>query len=791
MAVENKKESGTIIIIKKKRDEETKTPETQKQTTAEQEEIKRKPDFKRKSIEHPKAYKTYQQDRTDQQKEIQRPTKFDRKPSFRERYEELRKTEKREEIKKEEEKKEEEIRIKEEEKRIVEETEKKVDVEKKLEQTESTLPEQVKESEEKKEQEGSSEGVKFGDVEIFSGREDIIPFRAKRFFSYKKKKKKKFQKAEEYEEEVKKEEKTEPKKIKISGIIRVADLSKITGIKSSEIIKKLLEIGKEVTINHFITSEEAELVCLDYGIEVEREEFDETKFFDTSTDSEDSLKKRPPVVVVMGHVDHGKTTLLDSIRKTNIAETEFGGITQSIGAYTVEINQQTITFIDTPGHEAFTEMRTRGAKVADIAVLVVAADEGVKPQTEEAISHAKAAELPIIVAINKIDKPGANPDFVKNQLAQLGLIPDDWGGDVLYANISAKKKIGIDELLEKILLQAEILNLRANPSRLAEGVIIESSIDKGLGATATVIVQRGTLKKGDVFVAGLMWGRVRNIFSDKGNVLKEVPPGFPAKIVIGGEQIPYAGDKIYVVKDEEIAAKIVEERKLREGKKTQQSISLEQIFEKIKEGSQDKVVLPLILKSSSAGSLDALEKEITAIKHPNAEIKIILKGIGIVSQSDVNLAAASGGIIIGYGVGADKNAQNLAKMHKVQIRLYRIIYEIVDDIKKALQGMLKPKEREIVLGKAKILKIFKLSVGKVLGCFVESGKLIQGTNVRVKRDGEELGVGKIISLRRFKDTVQEITEGNECGLIIEGVQDAKENDIIECFRIEKEEISIA
>lgn len=761
MAVEKKKEeSGSIIIIKKKKVENITTVQTpQNQTKATE-----KPDFKRKpEISKPKfkqQYKKQDNQRKEKYEERREEIKYEQKPKDKQK-EEL--PEEREDVKQLEK---------------AEKTSKQLG-ESPSETAETTTEETIKGKE-------GEENEIIGEIEVFSGREDIIPFRAKRFFSYKKKKKKKFQKVEEAEE--KKEEKPDVKKIKISSLIRVADLSKITGIKSSEIIKKLIEMGREATINQFISAEEAELICADYGIDVEREEFDETKFLDTKQDSEEELKKRPPVVVVMGHVDHGKTTLLDAIRRTNIAETEVGGITQNIGAYTVEIKNQVITFIDTPGHEAFTEMRARGTKVADIAVLVVAADEGVKPQTEEAINHAKAAELPIVVAINKIDKPGANPDFIKNQLSQLGLIPEDWGGDVLFANISAKKKIGIEELLEKILLQAEILNLRANPSRPAEGVIIESSVDKGLGATATVIIQRGTLKKGDTFVAGLMWGRVRNIFSDKGTILKEVGPGFPAKVVIGGEELPQAGDKIYVVEDEKIAAKIVEERKLREGKKIS-SLSLEDLFEKLKD--EQKVILPLILKASAGGTLDALEKEISNIKHPNVEIKIIHKGIGIISQSDVSLAAASNGIVIGYGVGVDKNAQNLSKIHKVQIRLYKIIYEIVDDIKKALQGMLKPKEKEVIVGKGKIMKIFKLSIGKALGCYVESGKFIQGLNARIKRDGETVGVGRIISLKRFKDSVQEITEGNECGLMIEGVQDLKENDTIECFNIEKEEINIS
>ena len=625
---------------------------------------------------------------------------------------------------------------------------------------------------------------KESEIEIYSGEGVISSVRPERLFRDKRKGRR--EKDREFKPQPPKEP-PRPKKIKIPEAIRIADLSKLTGIKASEIIAKLLELGKEATINQLISAEEAELICSEFNIQVEKEEFDETKYFDLSPDPEDKLRPRPPVVVVMGHVDHGKTTLLDAIRETNIAEKEVGGITQSIGAYTVEVGGKTITFIDTPGHEAFTEMRARGARVADIAVLVVAADEGVKPQTEEAINHARAAELPIVVAINKIDKPGANPEKVKKELSEFGLIPDDWGGDTLFSEISAKKRVGIDDLLEKILIQAELLELRANPDRPAEGVIIESGIDRGLGAVATVIVQRGTLRKGDVVVSGLAWGRVRNIFSDRGKIIKEVYPGFPAKIVIGGEDVPVAGDKLYVVQNEDIAEKIVEERKRKEVKRS--SISLETIFEKISQ-SEEKVVLPVVLKANSQGALDALEKEIMEIKAPELEIKIIHKGIGIVSQSDVNLAAASQGIVVGYNVKVEKQAQNLAKMHGVQIRLYKIIYEIIDDIKKAIRGMLKPKETEVVVGTAKVLKLFKVSAGKVLGCLVEKGKIQLGLPARVRRNGEIIGEGKVISLKRFKDSVNEVKEGQECGVMIEGVKDAKENDIVECYQIVKEEIKI-
>jgi len=621
------------------------------------------------------------------------------------------------------------------------------------------------------------------EIEVFGGTEFIIPFRPR----YIPKDKRKFRKREKVEPRRQIIQETKTKKVKIPEVIRISDLSKITGIKASEIISKLLSYGKELTINQTISAEEAEIICAEFGIEVEREEFDESAYINLSPDPEDKLKPRPPVVVVMGHVDHGKTTLLDAIRQTKVAEQEVGGITQSIGAYTVEIDKGIITFIDTPGHEAFTEMRARGTKVADIAILVVAADEGVKPQTEEAISHAKAAGVPIIVAINKIDKPGANPQLVKSQLSQLGLIPDDWGGDTLFAEISAKKKKGIEDLLDKILIQAELLNLRANPDRPAEGIIIESSIDRGLGNVATVIVQRGTLRKGDVFVAGLVFGRIRSIFSDKGKIIKELTPGLPGRIVISSDGLPLAGDKLYVVKDEETAKKIVEERKKREVKP--KSISLEEIYDKILE-SENKVILPLILKANTKGALDALEKEISEIQVPQLELRIIHKGIGVVSQSDINLASASKGIVIGYNIGIEKQAQNLAKIHGVQVRLYKIIYEIVDDIKKAVKGMLKPKEKEVIIGSARILKIFKLSVGKVLGCRVEKGKIQVGANARIKRNGDIVFEGKITSIKRFKDSVQEVEEGEECGILIEGLQDAKEQDTIECYNIVKEEIKI-
>ena len=785
---EEKVSESVHIIIKKKKEEEP-TEKLQPQPTEPQE--KKQEIDKEHKREKEEKYERWKF-KKERKKEFKYERKFEKK--FGEEKDKFQKakfkpeeTTKEPKIKEKEfvEKREEEPRI---EKGIVEKKsesiEQQLKEEEKIQIRKEIVPEIEEEKLEKEEETEEQLQKKVADeIEVFGGAEFIIPFRPKYTF----RKKRKFWKKEREEQKQTVQQETGPKKIKIPEFIRIADLSKITGIKASEIISKLISYGKEVTINQTISADEAELVLAEFGIEVEREEFDESLYLDLSPDPEDKLKPRPPVVVVMGHVDHGKTTLLDAIRKTKVAEQEIGGITQSIGAYTVELEKGVITFIDTPGHEAFTEMRARGAKVADIAVLVVAADEGVKPQTEEAISHARAAGVPIVVAINKIDKEGANPHLVKNQLAQLGLIPDDWGGDTLFAEISAKKRIGIDDLLEKILIQAELLNLKANPDRPAEGVIIESSIDRGLGNIATVIVQRGTLRKGDVFVAGHTFGRVRNIFSDKGKIIKELLPGFPGRIVISSEEIPLAGDKLYVVKDEEIAKKIVEERKKREVKRG--SIALEEIYDRLMQ-SEDKIILPLILKANSKGALDALEKEIAEIKVPQLEIRIIHKGIGIISQSDINLASASKGIVIGYSVGIEKQAQNLAKMQGVQVRLYKIIYEIVDDIKKAVKGMLKPKEKEIIVGTARILKIFKLSVGKVLGCVIEKGKVQLGLNARIKRNGDIISEGKIISLKKFKDSVVEVKEGEECGILIEGLQDAMEQDLLECYNIVKEEIKI-
>jgi translation initiation factor IF-2 len=790
---EEKVSESVHIIIKKKKEEEP-TEKLQPQPAEPQEkkqEIDKIHKIEKKEEKYEEKHERWKF-KKERKKEFKYERKFEKK--FGEEKDKFRKAKfKPEEITKESkikekefvEKREEEPRI---EKGIVEKKaeniKQKLKEDEKIQIKKEIAPEIEEEKLEKEEETEEQLQKKVADeIEVFGGAEFIIPFRPKYTF----RKKRKFWKKEREEQKQTIPQETGPKKIKIPEFIRIADLSKITGIKASEIISKLISYGKEVTINHTISADDAELVLAEFGIEVEREEFDESLYLDLSPDPEDKLKPRPPVVVVMGHVDHGKTTLLDAIRKTKVAEQEIGGITQSIGAYTVELEKGVITFIDTPGHEAFTEMRARGAKVADIAVLVVAADEGVKPQTEEAISHAKAAGVPIVVAINKIDKQGANPHLVKNQLAQLGLTPDDWGGDTLFAEISAKKRIGIDDLLEKILIQAELLNLKANPYRPAEGVIIESSIDKGLGNIATVIVQRGTLRKGDVFVAGHTFGRVRNIFSDKGKIIKELLPGFPGRIVISSEEIPLAGDKLYVVKDEETAKKIVEERKKREVKRG--SIALEEIYDKLMQ-SEDKIILPLILKANSKGALDALEKEIAEIKVPQLEIRIIHKGIGIISQSDINLASASKGIVIGYSVGIEKQAQNLAKMQGVQVRLYKIIYEIVDDIKKAVKGMLKPKEKEIIVGTARILKIFKLSVGKVLGCVIEKGKVQLGLNARIKRNGDIISEGKIISLKKFKDSVDEVKEGEECGILIEGLQDAMEQDLLECYNIVKEEIKI-
>lgn len=497
---------------------------------------------------------------------------------------------------------------------------------------------------------------------------------------------------------------------------------------------------------------------------------------------------RPPVVTILGHVDHGKTTLLDAIRRSRVAESEFGGITQKIGAYQVDVGGRKITFIDTPGHEAFTTMRARGAQVTDIAVLVVAADDGVMPQTIEAIQHAKAADVPIVVAINKIDKPGANPDWVKQQLSEHGLIPEEWGGDTICVPISALQRKGIQDLLDMLLLQADLLELRARYSGPAIGVIIESRLDRGKGPVATVIVQEGTLRVGDFFVAGTTWGRVRSLFDDLGKPLKEATPATPVEVV-GFSELPPAGTKLVVVEEEKVATVVAERRKERERERALREagnrvVSLEELLApeegKVKE-------LHLVLKADYQGSLEALERAISQLGNENVRINVVFRGVGNISEADVMLASASSGVVIGFNVKLPNDVAKVAKQEGVEVRLYRIIYDVVEDMKRAIQGLLEPKKVEEVIGRAEVRALFKIPrVGIVAGCYVLEGKIDRSAFVRVLRKDEVLADAvRIASLKRFKDDVKEVAQGYECGIALEGFESFAEGDILEAYVVKE------
>lgn len=577
------------------------------------------------------------------------------------------------------------------------------------------------------------------------------------------------------------------RKIKIYETIQVSELAKLMGVKVGELIKKSLQMGMPVTANQSIDADTAAILADEFGYQVEKAPIEEEILLQYTPPSPEELKPRPPVVTVMGHVDHGKTTLLDAIRKTDVASKEAGGITQHIGAYTVTLEDgRMITFIDTPGHEAFTSMRARGAQVTDIVILVVAADDGVMEQTIEAIEHARAAKVPIVVAINKIDKPEANPERVKSQLAELGLIPEEWGGDTLMVNISARNKIGINELLELVLLQAEMLELKAAYERPARGRIIESKLDKGRGPVATVLVQEGTLKEGDIFIAGLTYGRVRAMFDSYGKRVKTATPSIPVE-VIGFEELPQAGDDFIVIGDEEKARKIAEyrQRKAREAEAAKEvKISLEKIFEKLKEGELKE--LNIVLKADTQGTLEALQTSLKKLSTEKVKINIIRAGIGAISESDIMLASASEAIVIGFNVKPTSQAKDLAKREGVDVRFYDVIYQVLDDVKKAMTGLLEPKIVEEIKGVAEVRATFKIpKVGVVAGCYVKEGVISRNHNIRVIRDGIVIYTGKIASLKRFKEDVKEVMAGYECGLKIEGFNDVKEGDILETFELKK------
>lgn len=577
--------------------------------------------------------------------------------------------------------------------------------------------------------------------------------------------------------------------IKIRGEITLGDFAERLGVSSSEIIKKLFLKGQMLTINSPLSIETVEEIAMDYDALVEQEEEIELEFGEKFAleveDREEDLQERPPVITIMGHVDHGKTSLLDAIRASNVVDGEAGGITQKIGAYQIVKNGKKITFVDTPGHEAFTDMRARGAQVTDIAILVVAADDGVMPQTIEALSHAKAANVPIIVAVNKIDKPEANPMRVKQELMEHGLVSVEWGGETEFVEVSAKQKLHLDDLLDTILITAEILELKANPKKRAKGVVLESRLDPKVGPIADILVQEGTLKIGDVIVAGETYGKVRALVNDRGERVDRVELSQPAEI-IGFNQVPQAGDTMYVIQNEQHAKRIVEEvakeRKLSETSK--KTITLESLSEQF--DNENLKELNLVLRADSRGSVDALRESLLKLSTNEVAVNIIQAASGAITESDVKLAEVSSAIIIGFNVRPTTKAIKEAEANGVEIRTSNIIYHITEDIEKALTGMLDPEYREIYLGRIEIKKVFKVSkVGNVAGCVVVDGKVRNDANIRLLRNGIVMYEGKLASLKRFKDDAKEVVAGQECGLGIENFNDIKDGDIVEAFEMQE------
>lgn len=574
--------------------------------------------------------------------------------------------------------------------------------------------------------------------------------------------------------------------IRIAEVISVGDLAKRMGVKGGDLIKKLMDIGMMVTINQMIDADVASLVASEFGYEVERVSIERQELLERTEDRPEQLQSRPPVVTIMGHVDHGKTMLLDAIRKTNVVEGEAGGITQHIGAYDVQLENGHVVFIDTPGHEAFTAMRARGAQVTDVVVLVVAADDGVMPQTKEAIDHARAANVPILVAINKIDKPNANPEKVKKELSEYGLIPEQWGGSTLCAEISAKQKIGIKELLELILLQAEMLELKANPDKPARGIVIESKLDKGRGPVATVLVQEGTLKTGDAFIAGSHYGRVRAMLNDKGQKIEKAGPSTPVE-VLGFTDVPDAGETFIVVTEERMAKQIslYRQEKIRAKELSKSSkVSLEALYEKIKKGEIKE--LNVIIKADVQGSIEAMKEALKKISSDEVKVNIIHDGVGGITETDVNLASASNAIILGFNVRPGPKAQLLAEQEGVDVRSYSVIYDAVNDVKKAVEGLLEPTYKEHILGRAQVLQLFNIrKMGTIAGSLITDGKVVRGSHARLLRDNVVIFDGRISSLRRFKDDMKECTQGLECGIWMENFNDIKPGDIIESYEMEE------
>ncbi len=613
----------------------------------------------------------------------------------------------------------------------------------------------------------------------------------------KKKKKARNEKNQGFIEKGKSEEKkiqppvkkdTTPKNVEIPETITVGEFASKLGKPAAEIVKKLMMLGVMAAITQSIDFDTASLIADDYGIEIKQEVIitKEDMLFEEIEDKPEDLEPRSPVVVVMGHVDHGKTSLLDAIRNTSVTSTEAGGITQHIGAYSVRLNDRDITFLDTPGHEAFTTMRARGAQVTDVAILVVAADDGIMPQTIEAINHAKAAGVTIVVAINKIDKEGANPERVKQMLVEHELVPEEWGGDTVCVEISAKQRINIESLLEMVLLIADMKELKANPNKLASGTVIESKIDKGRGPVATVLVQDGTLNVGDIVIAGTAVGHVRAMVNDKGRRIKTAGPSTPVEI-LGLSEAPSGGDNFRVVKDEKLARDVAESRK-HEEKETKFNatvkVSLDNLFSQIDEGNMKE--LNVIIKADVQGSVEAVRQSLEKLSNDEVRVRAIHGGVGAVNESDVMLANASNAIIVGFNVRPDAGAAAAASQHEVDIRLYRVIYQAIEEIEAAMKGMLDPEYKEVVIGHAEVRQTFKVSgVGTIAGSYVTDGKITRNAQVRLVRNGIVVHEGSIDSLKRFKDDAKEVADGFECGIGLENFNDIKEADIIECFIMEE------
>lgn len=602
-------------------------------------------------------------------------------------------------------------------------------------------------------------------------------------------KKKKKTRREEEEEALKVEAKKSLEDapiIEIGKSITVKELAEKLEKPTNDVIRTLMFSGVMAGVNQEVDFETAKKVCIEYEVIAEKkEESQELEVLEIEEDDDEDLQKRPPIVTVMGHVDHGKTSLLDCIRKAKVTDSEAGGITQHIGAYTITLNGEEITFLDTPGHEAFTAMRARGAQITDIVILVVAADDGIMPQTKEAIDHCKAAGVPIIVAINKIDKPGANIDRVKQELADKGLLTEDWGGDTICVEVSAKQNLNIDKLLEMVLLSAEMLELKANENRSARGTVIEAKLDKGRGAVASLLVQNGTLRVGDSISVGSTYGRIRAMFDDTGKNIKSAGPSIPVE-VLGLSEVPEAGDRFNEVKDEKTARNIAETRKDNLKAETllaNHRVSLEDLYNQIKEGSVKE--LAIIVKADVQGSIEAIKGSLDKLSTDDVKVRVIHGGVGAITETDITLATASNAIVIGFNVRPDNNAALLADRDGVDIKTYRIIYDAIDDVKAAMIGMLDPIYKEVVLGSAEIRSIYKISnIGTIAGCYVLNGKLQRNAETRVIRDGIVIFESTLSSLKRFKDDAKEVNSGYECGLTIDKFNNIKEGDIVECFMME-------